>query len=265
MEKINSAGHQNKRMDLWLRKRLADMAEQAGMGYKALAVATGQPYSRIKRLIGGEASIIDATLACSIAVACGRSPHELFDATLRWSPGRTGIRSVDAMVVAVYNHCSPTGLEAMADYVSNEYRVMCSGYDDGVNELERRLVDVEPLLANGSTNNRKGMTFADEYAHNERAARDTQTEKCYQLMDLDWIDDIVWVQYTLEERTAATADRLVTRQLVDLLALEHPLDRYRSNGRLKPKITKRLWKQLATSRENNNAFVTDWAGYGRDL
>ena len=262
-------------LDDWIRRRLAAMIDSAGLSYEQIATATNQPYSRIKRLIGGEAQTIDAALAAAITIACHRAPHELYDKGVTFSQGRTGIASVDKMLVAVYNDTSDTGICTLQSWVTDDYRLLCSAYDEPTvsDEIAPVLVDVEPIvtpplgdLHQGPKKPRKGMTLKDEVKINEQAAKDTGTRKCLTLVDVDVIDDeLLWVQYNIDELYAGGRDTYIRRQIVDLVTLEHPISRYRSNGRLKPRIRRRLWKELREGANDITQFATDFEGYGRPI
>ena len=262
-------------LDDWIRQRLAAMIDSAGLSYEQLATKTKQPYSRIKRLIGGEAQTIDAALAAAITIACDRSPHELYDKGVTFRQGRTGIASVDKMLVSVYNDTSDTGICTLQSWATDDYRLLCSAYDEPIvsDEIAPVLVDVEPIvtptlgdLHQGPKKPRKGMTFKDEVRINEQAARDTGTRKCLTLVDVDVIDDeLLWVQYNIDELYAGGRDTYIRRQIVDLVTLEHTISRYRSNGRLKPRIRRRLWKELREGANDVSHFATDFEGYGRPI
>jgi hypothetical protein len=258
-------------LDDWIRQRLAAMIDSAGLSYDQLATKTNQPYSRIKRLIGGEAQTIDAALAAAITIACHRSPHELYDRGVTFRQGRTGIASVDKMLVAIYNDTSDTGIHTLQSWVTDDYRLLCSAYDEPIvsDEIANVLIDVEPIVAfvqNGAPKLRKGMTLKDEVKINEQAATDTGTRKSLTLVDVDVIDDeLLWVQYNIDELYAGGRDTHIRRQIVDLVTLEHPISRYRSNGRLKPRIRRRLWKELREGANDITQFATDFEGYGRPI
>jgi hypothetical protein len=262
-------------LDDWIRKRLAAMIDSAGLSYDQIATATNQPYSSIKRLIGGEAQTIDASLACAIAIACDRAPHELFDRGVTFRQGRTGVASIDKMLVNVYNDTSDTGICTLQSWVTDDYRLLCSAYDEPTvsEEIAPVLVDVDPIVAPDLDNlhqspkkPRKGMTLKDEVKLNEQAARDTGTRKSLTLVDVDVIDDeLLWVQYNIDELYAGGRDTHIRRQIVDLVTLEHTISRYRSNGRLKPRIRRRLWKELREGANDVSHFATDFEGYGRPI
>ena len=110
------------------------------------------------------------------------------------------------------------------------------------------------------------MTLKDEVKINEQAAKDTGTRKSLTLVDVDVIDDeLLWVQYNVDELYAGGRDTYIRRQIVDLVTLEHPISRYRSNGRLKPRIRRRLWKELREGANYVTQFATDFEGYGRPI
>ena len=262
-------------LDDWIRQRLAAMIDSAGLSYEQIATKTKQPYSRIKRLVGGEAQTIDAALAAAITIACDRAPHELFDRGVTFRQGRTGIASIDKMLVAVYNDTSDTGICTLQAWVTDDYRLLCSAYDEPMvaKEIADTLVDVEPLLSlplddlhHSPKTPRKGMTLKTELYHNEQASIDTGTRKSLTLVDVDVIDDeLLWVQYNIDELYAGGRDTYIRRQIVDLVTLEHPIGRYRSNGRLKPRIRRRLWKELREGANDITQFATDFEGYGRPI
>ena len=262
-------------LDDWIRQRLAAMIDSAGLSYEQLATKTKQPYSRIKRLIGGEAQTIDAALAAAITIACDRSPHELYDKGVTFRQGRTGIASVDKMLVSVYNDTSDTGICTLQSWVTDDYRLLCSVYDEPIvsEAIADKLVDVEPMLfrplddlRQGPKKLRQGLTLKDEVKINEQAAKETGTRKCLTLVDVDVIDDeLLWVQYNIDELYEGGRDTYIRRQIVDLVTLEHPISRYRSNGRLKPRIRRRLWKELREGANDITRFATDFEGYGRPI
>jgi hypothetical protein len=268
-------GNSTEWLDDWIRQRLAAMIDSAGKTYEQLATATNQPYSRIKRLMGGEAQTIDASLAAAITIACDRAPHELYDNSVTFRQGRTGIASVDKMLVSVYNDTSDTGICTLQAWVTDDYRLLCSAYDEPSMEpaIAETLVDVEPIVRTVFYDSpsctmppRKGMTLQTELSHNERASKDTGTRKSLTLVDVDVIDDeLLWVQYNIDELYAGGRDTHIRRQLVDLVTLEHTISRYRSNGRLKPRIRRRLWKELREGANDVSHFATDFEGYGRPI
>ena len=252
-------------LDDWIRQRLAAMIDSAGLSYERIATKTNQPYSRIKRLVGGEAQTIDASLACAIAIACDRAPHELYDNSITFRQGRTGVVSVDKMLVAVYNDSSRTGICTLQSWVTDDYRVLCTAYNAST-PLQDLLVDVEPLFNYGDEPAIcKGLSLRNEVDLNEIAAKKTGTSKSLTLVDVDVLDDaLLWVQYNVSEFYAEKKDSNAERHLIDLVSLEHPISRYRANGRLKPRIRRRFWKELRSGNYDATQFATDWVGYTRN-
>ena len=261
----SDGGQSTKWLDEWIRQRLAAMIDSAGKTYEQLATATNQPYSRIKRLMGGEAQTIDASLACAIAIACDRAPHELYDNSITFAQGRTGVVSVDKMLVAVYNDTSQTGICTLQSWATDDYRVLCTAYNASM-PLQDMLVDVEPPFHYGDdAASYKGLTLKNEVKQNEIAAKQTGTTKSLTLVDVDVLHDaLLWVQYNVSEFYADRHGPNAQRHLIDLVSLEHPISRYRANGRLKPRIRRRFWKELRSGNYDATQFATDWVGYTRN-
>ena len=249
----------------WIRQRLAAMIDSAGLSYERIATKTNQPYSRIKRLVGGEAQTIDASLACAIAIACDRAPHELYDNSITFAQGRTGVVSVDKMLVAVYNDTSHTGICTLQSWATDDYRVLCTAYSASM-PLQHWLVDVEPPFNYGDdVASYKGLTLESEVKLNKIAAKKTGTTKSLTLVDVDVLHDaLLWVQYNVSEFYADRHGPNAQRHLIDLVSLEHPISRYRANGRLKPRIRRRFWKELRSGNYDATQFATDWVGYARN-
>ena len=106
-----------------------------------------------------------------------------------------------------------------------------------------------------------GLQLKDEMAINALAAEQTKTNKQFVLADAELIDELVWVQYTVDEYYETTRHSSSRRRLVDLLVLEHPIHKYRSNGRLKPRIRRRSWRLIKDPPGQQFPFATDWKGF----
>ena len=262
-----------RRYDEFLRKRLAAMIAAAGYTQQALADTIGVQRYRIHRLLSGDNIVIDASLTCAIAQACGQPPHVLYDHNIDLTNDElTGVASIDRMLRDAYNDTSPTGLDSLKKYAATDYRVLNARYHTAPPDIGHLLVDVEPAQHMGLVGvsegvNRKlpamqrGLQKRDEKAINALAAEQTKTNKQFVLADAELIDEMVWVQYTVDEYYETTRHSSSRRRLVDLLVLEHPIHKYRSNGRLKPRIRRRSWRLIKEPPGQQFPFATDWIGF----
>lgn len=256
--------------DAYIRRRVAEMISSAGKTYAEIAADTNQPTHRIKRLLSGASKTVDAGLVCAIANACGHQPHVVYDPTIDLGAIKTGVASVDKMLAACYGTDSATGLEGISDYAARDYHVTHAGYDDTVT-FAHLLVDVEPVVTMHHRNERKGagynpntykgLTLQNEWMLNVEASDRTGTNKRVKLIDADIVNELIFVNYQIEEYVLGS-DSFIRRRMVDLIALEYSLERYDNNQRLKPKISRRRWVQIKNPiGDRQHAFATDWIGY----
>ena len=243
-----------RRYDEFIRKRLAAMIAAAGYTQQALADTIGVQRYRIHRLLSGDNIVIDASLTCAIAQACGQPPHVLYDHNIDLTNDElTGVASIDRMLRDAYNDTSPTGLDSLKKYAATDYRVLNARYHTAPPDIGHLLVDVEPTPGR-SQQVRRGLTLLDEIRLNQLAADHDNTYTQVVIADAALVDDMVWVQYTTKTYYGTTRLASDIWSFVDLLVLDHPIEKYRSNARYKPKIRRRLWRALKDMPDQHQSF-----------
>ena len=254
MLKRKNGSNPHRHYDQFIRQRLAAIIAASGYTQQGLADAIGVQRYRIHRLLSGDNLIIDASLTCAIVEACGQPPHILFDPGVDVAYDLIGVASIDHMLRDVYNENSSTGLEGIERYAAQDYRVLNDKYDEKQDlSYEHLLVDVSPTPGR-SQEIRRGLTLQDEKSLNQLAADNDNTHTQVVLADAALVDDMVWVQYATKTYYGTTRLNSEVWSFIDLLALEHPITKYRTNTRSKPKIRRRLWRALKEVPDQTNAF-----------
>ena len=259
-------------------KRLAAMYASSNHTHQSLADTCGVDRKTIQRFMSGGTYEEAIKLIFDISLACGQPPKILFDPDHVMPADKLiGIRSIDEMLRNSYNDLSPTGLDGMSSYVSDRYRVVNDKYgtveDEKIRERfsgvgkshaltsplwldeEGTEIEIEPQ--------RLGLTWKDEYALNLEASTNTDTTKQVVLKGASILQEMILVDYVIYEHHKDQPARDKQRALMDHLLLERPIGRYRANGRLRPKIVRRHWRQIDSEPSANGAFFTDWAGYAK--
>ena len=255
-EKQNSerGANTHRQYDHLIRQRLAAIIAASGYSQQDLADAIGVQRYRIHRLLSGTNLIIDASLTCAIAEACGQPPHVLYDPSIDLPYDLTGVTSIDHMLRDAYNDNSSTGLAGIKRHAAPDYCVLSDKYDERQGlSYEHLLVDVGPTPGR-SQQVRRGLTLQDEIRLNQLAADHDNTHTQVVLADAALVDDMVWVQYTTKTYYGTTRLASDIWNFVDLLVLDHPIEKYRSNARYKPKIRRRLWRALKEMPDQHQSF-----------
>jgi len=237
-------------------KRLNQMFDQSNQTYSSLANATGVHRHTVQTVFATGRG--DMSLIIEIVNLLGHNPADLFDT----NPGSlqqilTGVRRIDVMLRKIYSetYSISGGGEAMEPYIAPDYYCVYTGYQTEVrSEYQKYFQPVPPSIdriwIDGNGDKTKieqgeviGLTYQAERKLNARSAAATKSVFSKKLCDVAMCPMGISVHYSIAERSQHD-DKVVIRNMHDSLQLEQPTGVYVENRRIKPKIRRRIWRQI---------------------
>lgn len=237
-------------------KRLNQMFDQSNQTYSSLAGATNVHRHTIQSIFATGRG--DISLIIEIVGLMGHNPADLFDT----NPGSlqqtlTGVRRIDVMLREIYSETYSTsgGGEALKPHIASDYYCIYAGYKTEVRKEYQKyfkpvpqVLDRTYISENGDRTKLKqgdeiGLTYQAERMLNAQSAAATKSVFSKKLCDVSMCPVGLSVHYSIAERSQHD-DKVVIRNMHDSLLLEQPTGEYVKNKRIKPKIRRRIWRQI---------------------
>ena len=250
--------------------RLQQMLARSNKTHTELEEAVGCHRQTVQSIFANGTG--DLKYIIKLVTEMGYNPADLFDPhSGLFEQALTGIVSVDNMLREVYNETSPTGIESLEAHVAPDYLCMFVGYEDrrsAAPDIANEFVEVPHatkqtyLTEEGdeveSCHERPlGLTYKSERRLNEQAAAVAKAVKQTVLTDAFARNVEVHVHYNIFEFGEGVT-KTIGRNLVDIVVLNRPVIDFAADGRLKPKIRRRQWRQvLDWSQANQGRMRTD--------
>ena len=250
--------------------RLQQMLARSNKTHTELAEAVGCHRQTVQSIFANGTG--DLKYIIKLVAEMGYNPADLFDPhSGLFEQALTGIVSVDNMLRDVYNETSPTGIESLEAHVAPDYLCMFVGYEDrrsAAPEIANEFVEVPQaaryiyMTEDGNEIKtaplpRLGLTYKSERRLNEQAAAITKATKQTVLTDAFARSVELHVHYNIFEFGEGVT-KTIGRNLVDIVVLNRPVMDFAEDGRLKPKIRRRQWRQvLDWSHTNQGRMRTD--------
>ena len=250
--------------------RLQQMLARSNKTHTELAEAVGCHRQTVQSIFANGTG--DLKYIIKLVAEMGYNPADLFDPhSGLFEQALTGIVSVDNMLREVYNETSPTGIERLEAHVARDYYCMFVGTEDrrsAAPEIANEFVEVPQaaryiyMTEDGNEITtaplpRLGLTYKSERRLNEQAAAITKATKQTVLTDAFARSVELHVHYNIFEFGEGVT-KTIGRNLVDIVVLNRPVMDFAEDGRLKPKIRRRQWRQvLDWSHTNQGRMRTD--------
>ena len=147
------------------------------------------------------------------------------------------------MLCDVYSDSSSTGIMSFKRYASKDYQLKHKSWMTINDTQQNRITNLLKYDDNGIPY----LTYKDEVELNTEVAKTNNHRKRLRLHSAFLVDEVIAVNYTIyETKMGEFTNHTQTFQHIDHLTLERPIQDYKKNGRLVPKIKIRQWSEIKT-------------------
>lgn len=234
--------HPHESNDFWV--RLNQTYESSPYTLETLSETLGVSEKTLSRFLSKKTHNDVIRLIYDFSYACGITPDTLFNRKVQITDkDLIGIKSIDRMLCDVYSDSSSTGIVSFKKYISKEYKLKHNGWGTKIKSKQNRVT----RLLKFDENNEPYLTYQDEIKLNTEVATLNNHTKRLRLHTAFLVDQIIFVNYTIyETKMGEFANHTQPFQHIDHLTLERPINDYKENGRLIPKIKVRQWSEIKT-------------------
>ena len=155
------------------------------------------------------------------------------------------------MLTEAYNDSSETGTEGIGKYAGKEYRLYHERWKIRNDTKHNRITRLLTPDLNGTPT----LTYENELKLNKEVAEINKHQRRLQIHSAYFAGEMVVVQYSGFETKRDEFNNKTTKIFhhIDHVTLERPLNEYKENGRLIPRIKTRQWSEITFPMDTSNS------------
>tara|TARA_R100001591_G_scaffold97566_1_gene103622 strand:+ start:744 stop:1520 length:777 start_codon:yes stop_codon:yes gene_type:complete len=224
--------------EFWI--RLQQVFDNSNHSLESLAKQINCSKRTLERFLSKQTHSEVLKMIYDISFACGVDPKILFDRTVSIpNMDLSGIKSIDRMLITAYSDVSETGVEGFRKVAAKDYRLRHHRWRIDNDTKHDRIAQLLELDEEGYPS----LSLDAEIKLNAEVAERNDFIKQLFLHRAHFAGEMLVVHYTVEERKRIYSKRTIRDALghTDYVWLDRPVDDFRNNGRIVPKIRIRQW------------------------
>jgi len=224
--------------EFWI--RLQQVFDNSNHSLESLAKQINCSKRTLERFLSKQTHSEVLKMIYDISFACGVDPKILFDRTVSIpNMDLSGIKSIDRMLITAYSDVSETGVEGFRKVAARDYRLRHHRWRIDNDTKHDRIAQLLELDEEGYPS----LSLDAEIKLNAEVAERNDFIKQLFLHRAHFAGEMLVVHYTVEERKRIYSKRTIRDALghTDYVWLDRPVDDFRNNGRIVPKIRIRQW------------------------
>ena len=225
--------------EFWI--RLQQVFDNSNHSLESLAKQINCSKRTLERFLSKQTHSEVLKMIYDISFACSVDPKILFDRTVSIpNMDLTGIKSIDRMLITAYSDVSETGVEGFRKVAARDYRLRHHRWRIDNDTKHDRVTQLLKLDGEGYPS----LSLDAETTLNAEVAERNGLIKQLFLHRAHFAGEMLVVYYTVEEQKPSAHTKRAVRDALghtDYVWLDRPVDDFRNNGRIVPKIRIRQW------------------------